>query len=106
MQITNTLGTDYRPNYMTTRNSAEADWRDMTTKQWDEVIKNLDEYIDDYKAEMEYKHEMQIKAAGEAAMNAAANMRASAAGRATLMVAANGHKEMTSGDDLDGESIF
>lgn len=73
---------------------AETDWRDMTAEQWDNLVKNLDNYIDDYKAEIEQMVKLQQKAAEEAALNASPEMRAQAASRAALMVAANGHTEI------------
>lgn len=70
---------------------AETDWRDMTPEQWDKLVKNLDAYLDDYKAEIKQMVKMQQEAAEKAALNASPEMRSQAASRAALMVAASGH---------------
>ena len=112
MQVTNNAGAYFRTGQMSTykkaekntyksvvenveaTGNAETDWRDMSSEQWNKFVKNLDNYIDDYKAELKELEHMQREAVSKAALYASPEMRTQAASRAALMVAANGHAEI------------
>lgn len=38
------------------------DWREMSDEQWDKLIENVDEYIDDVKEDLKYREEKQREA--------------------------------------------
>lgn len=66
------------------------DWRDMSDAEWGRLLKNVDEYIADYREYLERMKEMQDEAAQKASAQADAGTKAIAAQSAALIVAANG----------------
>lgn len=68
----------------------EKDWRDMSDAEWGRLLKNVDEYIADYREYLERMEEMQDEAAQKACAQADAGTKAIAAQSAALTVAGNG----------------
>lgn len=75
---------------LTAENIDEKDWRYMSDKDWDRLIKDVDNYIDDVNKQMEQMKKLQNEAAAKAATDAPADMRTTAASNAALQVASNG----------------
>ncbi len=77
----------------------DKDWREMSDKQWEKLLKGVDKQVDAFKEHLERMKEMQDEAMRKAAAMAAPDMKAIAASAAALKVAANGLMPTTNGSD-------
>jgi len=77
----------------------EDDWRKMSDKEWERMVKHVDEYLDAAREELKEMKEKQEEAAQKMAAEAPADMRAILAAQAALQVAANGFMGNATGTD-------
>lgn len=75
---------------LTASNIDEKDWRYMSDKDWDRLLSDLDNYVEDVNEQMEQMKKLQEEAAMKAASNAPVEMRTIAASNAAVQAAANG----------------
>lgn len=68
----------------------EDDWRYMSDDQWDKLLENYDNYIDDIKEKQEKIEELREEAVKKATIYAPAEMKAEAASKAALIATTNG----------------
>lgn len=86
---------------LTAEDLEDKDWRDMSDKEWDKLIKSVDDNIDAIKEHIKKLIEIQEKAAKEAATEAPSGQKATAAASAALDAAANGFSTDVKIDDAE-----
>lgn len=81
----------------------ESDWREMSDDEWNQMMEDVDKYIDSYKKYLKEMREKQDEAAKKAAMEARPDMKTLAAASASLNAAVNGLESGVLSDFEDNE---
>jgi hypothetical protein len=77
----------------------EDDWKKMSDDQWDKLVENVDNYINDYKEDLEKRKELQDEAVMKEAANAPAYMKTNAVSRAALAAVSHGTADVSQTDE-------
>jgi hypothetical protein len=73
---------------------SEDDWRKMSDKQWDKLLGNIDNYIEDYRQDLEERQKLQNEAIMKEAASTSAYMRTNALSNAALAAVTHGTSEV------------
>lgn len=74
---------------------SEDDWRTMSDEQWDKLVENIDNYIEDYKEDLEERRKLQNEAIMKEAANTPAYMKTNALSNAALAAVNHGTTEVS-----------
>jgi hypothetical protein len=85
---------------------SEDDWKKMSDEQWDKLMENVDNYINEYKEDLEEKKKLQDEAIMKEAANAPAYMKTNAVSRAALAAVTHGTTEVSEADEEINEKTM